>query len=49
MEVHCLREVEDSLYEKYFEYVLKTEGWVYPGTAKEAPSLYQHIIKLQNE
>ena len=49
MEVHCQGEVEDSLYEEYFEYVLETEGWVYPGTVKEALTLYQHIINLQNE
>ena len=49
MEVHGLGEVEDSLYEEYFEYVLETEGWVYPGTVKEALTLYHHIIKLQNE
>ena len=33
-----------ALYEEYFEYVLETEGRVYPGTVKEALTLYQHII-----
>ena len=41
--------MEDSLYEEYFEYVLETEGRVYPGTVKEAVTLYQHTIKLQHE
>ena len=49
MDVHCPGEVKDSLYEECFKYVLETEGWVYPGTVKEALTLYQHIIKLQNE
>lgn len=40
MEVHCLGEAEDSLYEEHFEYVLETEGRVYPGTVKEAVGEY---------
>ena len=36
MEVHYHGEVEDSPYEEYFEYVLKTESWVYPCTVKGA-------------
>lgn len=49
MEVHCQSEMEDNIYVEYFEYILQTEGWVYPSTAGEALRLYQHIIELQNE
>ena len=51
MEVHCQNDIEDNIhvYVEYFEYILETEGWVYPSTAGEALRLYQHIIELQNE
>lgn len=49
MEVHCQNDIEDNIYVEYFEYILETEGCVYPSTAGEALRLYQHIIELQNE
>ena len=49
MEVYCQREIEDNVYNEYFEYILDIEGLVYPSTAREDLKLYQHIIELQNE
>lgn len=49
MEVHCQSEMEDNIYIDYFEYILETEGWVYPSTAGEALRLHKQIIELQNE
>ena len=34
MEVYCQREIEDNVYNEYFEYILDIEGLVYPSTAK---------------
>lgn len=40
MEVHCQSEMEDNIFIEYFEYILETEGWVYPSTAEEALRLF---------
>lgn len=45
---NCESDPEDSTYSEYFEYVLQTEGWAYPGDKDEALKLFQNIIALQN-
>lgn len=49
MEVHCQIQMEDSVNNEYFEYILENEGFVFPGTVAEAVTLYKYIIDLQNE
>ena len=39
--------VEENIYQEYFDYVIKTKGWFYPHNTEEAFEMFQQLTHLE--
>ena len=49
MEQHCDMEIEEDIYQEYFEYIIDNNGWEYPCNERDAFVLFQRFTQMQLE
>ena len=47
VEPQCQMEVQESIHQEYFEYIMESKGWDYPLDNKEAFNLFQSLKVLE--